>query len=472
MTDTEIDMEPSMQRGIQSGKRSSLFSDREFWSRFISIAIPVTLQNFLSSSLNLTDNIMVGQLGDASVAAVGLANQVYFILSIILFGIGGGTSIFISQFWGSRNFENIRKITVLGLLTSLAFSAAFFIPAFLAPGQVLSIFSSDAKVIELGGTYLKTVCPSFIIMAVSICFSSSLRSTGNVKLPLFANIVGIAVNTALNYIFIFGKLGFAPMGVAGSAKATLIARVLECAVFLFFIYARESIVAVRPKDLFHMPANLVRRFLGTSGAVITKDVVWAVGTALYMVMYAHINTEAVAAINIVGTIRQIAFVFFAGISNACLIMVGNKIGAGEEEDAYRYAGRFLRITLALGVAVGGLLIAARPLVLAPYNVSDLVKDNVTGILFVTGAMMAVSCFNSVMIVGAMRSGGDIKYSIVIDLIAVWVVGMLPALAGAYLFRLGVVGVYLLINLQEIYKFIFCVRRYFSKKWINNVVHGI
>lgn len=457
---------------LKLNSKPGFFSDKEFFGRFISIAIPVTLQYFMAASLNLTDNIMVGQLGDASIAAVGLANQVYFILNLALFGIGGGTSIFISQFWGSKNYDNIKKITALGLVMALISSLIFFIPAFFVPRQVLSIFSADANVIGLGSTFLKTVCISFILMAFSICFASALRSTGNVRLPLFANITGIVVNTALNYILIFGKLGFPAMGVAGSATATVIARLVEFLILLYFIYTKDSIVAAKPRDLFSVHSELVKRFFTTSGAVITKDIVWAVGTALYMVIYAHINTEAVASVNIVSTIRQLAFVFFGGISNACLIMVGNKIGANENGAAYKYAGIFLKMTLAAGVIVGAAIIVARPLVLSPYNVSELVKQNVTGILVITGLLMAIQTFNTVMIVGAMRSGGDVKYSLILDIVTVWVVGMPLGLIGGYLFKLDIVWVFLLINLQEVYKFICCVKRYLSRKWINNVVQGI
>lgn len=180
-----------------------LFSGREFYRNFLTIAVPVSLQSFLTASLNLTDNIMVGQLGDASVAAVGLANQVYFILQLILSGIGGGASIFISQFWGGNNMQNIKRITGISLVMALTAAMLFFLPAYLLPRQVLSIFSTDTQVVGLGSIYLKTVCLSYILMAFSVCFSAALRSTGNVKLPLFANVVGIFINTVLNYVLIY-----------------------------------------------------------------------------------------------------------------------------------------------------------------------------------------------------------------------------------------------------------------------------
>jgi putative MATE family efflux protein len=449
--------------------RKGLFSDREFYKNFLTIAVPVSLQSFLTASLNLTDNIMVGQLGDASIAAVGLANQVYFILQLVLFGIGGGAAIFISQYWGGKNTENIRRVTGISLVMALAVAALFFLPAFLIPEQILSVFSSDTQVIGLGGIYLKTVCPSYMLMAFSVCLAAALRSTGNVKLPLLANIVGIVINTTLNYVLIFGMFGLPALGVRGSAIATVIARLAEDLVLIYFVYVKKNIVAAAPRELTGIPPELVKRFVSKTGAVILKELIWAVGVTIYMVVYARLGTQAYDSININNTIRQLVLVWCSGIANACLIMVGSLIGAREEERAYVYAGRFLKITLSVGVLTGILLISARGLVLSPYKVSAEVITSAGNILFINGVILAASVFNNVAIVGMMRSGGDIRFSIIMDFIAVWVIGLPLSVVAGILLRLPVELVFLLVNLQEFYKFILCLKRYRSRKWINNLV---
>jgi len=453
-------------------RSSGIFGDREFRKRFLSIAIPVTLQQFLTSSLNLTNNILVGQLGDASVAAVGLANQVYFILNVVLLGIGGGISVYISQFWGSRKYDQIKKVVSLSMIITMTAALIFFIPSFAAPGFILSLFSKDMSVIGLGSEYLRPVSISFLLMTFSICFSSALRSTGNVRLPLVANFVGIVVNTVLNYVLIFGKLGLPAMGVAGSAIATVVARLMESLIILWAVYASNNIVSIKPKDLFNISADLIKRFFSTSGELIAKDVVWATGTSIYMVIYALMSTEAAAAVNITSTIRSMTFVFFQGVSNACLIMVGNKIGENDNDTAYEYALRFLRITLVISAAVGCILIFSRPLVLAPYKVSQTVIDNAMGLLVVAAVIVPFQSFASVAIVGAMRGGGDIRYTIFLDLAAVWFIGMPLAWLGGLVLHLDIVWVFLLVSLQEVFKAVLCYWRIRSKKWINNVVHGI
>ena len=210
----------------------------------------------------------------------------------------------------------------------------------------------------------------------------------------------------------------------------------------------------------------------TSGELIAKDVVCATGTSIYMVIYALMSTEAAAAVNITSTIRSMTFVFFQGVSNACLIMVGNKIGENDNDTAYEYALRFLRITLVISAAVGCILIFSRPLVLAPYKVSQTVIDNAMGLLVVAAVIVPFQSFASVAIVGAMRGGGDIRYTIFLDLAAVWFIGMPLAWLGGLVLHLDIVWVFLLVSLQEVFKAVLCYWRIRSKKWINNVVHGI
>ena len=316
-----------------------------FRKRFLSIAVPVALQQFLTSSLNLTNNILVGQLGDASVAAVGLANQVYFILNVVLSAIGGGISIYISQFWGSRKYDQIKKVVSLGLAITWLAAMVFFIPSFAVPGSILALLSKDTLVIGLGSRYLRPASVSFLLMTFSICFSSALRSTGNVRLPLAANLAGIIVNTSLNYVLIFGKLGLPALGVAGSAYATVIARFTESAIILGAVYASRSVVSIRLKDLFGISADLFRKFFGTSGAH-RKD-----GYGLrHFHLYGDICTDEHRG----RCIRQHHLNDTQHTScslthfTACLIMVGNKIGENDDETAYKYAVRFQDNTGDLG----------------------------------------------------------------------------------------------------------------------------
>lgn len=446
--------------------------DTEYYSTFLKISVPVALQSFISASLNLIDNIIVGQLGDAYIAGVGLANQFYFILNLILLGVSGGAAIFISQFWGNKNIANIKKVLGLSLILAVSSAAIFFLAAVLMPQKILSIFSTDAEVIRLGSSFLRIVSFSYILTAISTCYATTLRSTGNAALPMTASIIAIIINTALNYILIFGKLGFPSYGVAGSATATVIARIVELLILLIIVYVKKSIAAAKLKELFDIPSALFKRFMTTSGAVIFKDVIWALGTTAYMIIYARLGTEAIASINIVQTVRQLSFVLFTGIANACLIMVGNQIGANRQDTAFAYAKRFLKMTVFFGIAIGITVILSRNLLLSPYHVSNGTIKGAYNVLFVCGILLFFDVFNMVSVVGIMRSGGDINFCIVMDMIAVWAIGLPLAIIGGIILKLPVEWVFTLISLQELFKFVLCLKRFVSRKWINNLVHDL
>lgn len=446
-----------------------LLGDRDFYKTFFKLAIPVTLQYFFAASLNLIDNIMVGQMGATELAAVGLANQVYFLLLLFLLGIGGGASIFTAQFWGTKDVKNIRRILGLSIIISVTSAFLFFLVSFFNAPGIIRLFSEDEAVIHLGGQFLALSSFGYILMAVTACYAAVLRSTGEVKLPMMVNIIALLINTILNYVLIFGRFGLPELGVEGSAIATLVARLVETVLLLTVSYRHKYVVAAKLSELFDISADMVKRFVNTTGTVVVKDVIWAIGMILYMVIYAKMGTEVVAAVNIVTTVRQLAFVLFNGIANACLVMVGHQIGAGNDGKAFIYAKRLLTITSLIGVAMGVLTILGSKFILSPYKVSANVLQESQVILFVFALFIPFTVFNMVAIVGVLRSGGDTMFCLIMDLVAVYVIGMPLAFLGQSVWKLPVATVFALITLQELFKFVLCMKRFLSKRWINNLV---
>lgn len=447
-----------------------LFNDKKFYSIFFKLAIPVTLQYFFSSSLNLIDNIMVGQLGATELAAVGLANQVYFVLLLFLLGIGGGASLFAAQFWGKKDIKNIRRILGLSIMIGVSSALVFFGVSFFYAQGILRFFSNDPQVVHLGSQFLSISSFSYVLLATTSCYAAVLRSTGEVKLPMRVNVIAIVCNTALNYLLIFGHFGLPRMGVAGSALATLISRSVETAILLWVSYRKEYVVAAKLRELFDIPRDLVKRFVNMTGVLVAKDTVWAVGVALYMAVYGKMGTDAVASVNIVTNVRQLLFVLFNGIASACLVMVGNQIGAGDDVKAFNYAKRFLKLAFLGGIILGALGVGGSRLVFAPYNVPQNVIHQAISVWITFCLYLPFYAFNNVAIVGVLRGGGDAKFCLYLDLVAVYLIGMPLALLGQAVWKLPVAGVFALLTLQEIFKFILTFRRIPSKRWINNLVY--
>ncbi|HEY8343620.1 MAG TPA: MATE family efflux transporter [Bacillota bacterium] len=451
---------------------SKLFGDRTFYRIVLRLALPVTLQHFIMSGLNMLDTIMVGQLGETEIAAVGLSNQLYFILSLFLLGVGGSCSMFISQFWGKQDRPNIRRILGLSLLVNSAAAFLFFLVGFCFPEAILSLFSKDTELIRIGGDYLRITAFSYIIVAITVTYSAALRSMEEVKLPMRASVIGLTTNAVLNYLLIFGRLGLPRLGIVGAALGTVIARLVELGILLTVTYTCKYLDITKFMEMFRFSKDLVKRYFSTSTMVVVKDVIWAIGMTIYMAIYGRIGTEVVAVLNIVATIRQLATVFFNGLANACLIMVGKEIGAGDEDRAYLYSERFLILTAIFGVFMGLTIFCGKNLILLPYNISAQTTAYAMEVLSVLTFVYSIAVFNMVGVVGVLRSGGDAMFCLVMDLIAVYLIGLPLAYLSGLVWQLSIGWVFALVNLQEVYKMIMIVKRFVTRKWIHNLVSDL
>ncbi len=446
-----------------------LTGDRQFYKTLVRLALPIALQSLIMTSLNLVDTIMVGQLGEVNIAAVALGNQIFFLISLFLFGVSSGSSVFIAQFWGKKDVLSIRKVLGLSLLSSVTVSGLAMIAILLIPEQILSLFSEDPEVIRIGSEYLRTVCFCYIPTSISFCYASTLRSTGQAKLPVIASGIALSINTLLNYILIFGKLGFTPMGARGAAVATVVARLFEVCMILGPIYVQKMTPAASFRELISFSRDFASRFFKITTQVILNEVLWSLGVTMYTVAYGRMGTDILAAVNISSAVEKIAFVLFNGMGNACAVMVGNKIGEGDEKTAFLYAKRLALLGPLMGLVLGAAVSLSSGLLLSIYNVSEDVYRNAVGILTIFGLMMPIKVFNMINIVGILRSGGDATFSLVIDTTGVWFIAVPLAFIGGLVLQLPLFVVYLLINLEEVYKFLLGIRRFLSGKWINNVV---
>ena len=213
----------------------SFFRDRDFFRTMMAIALPVAFQQLISASLNMVDVLMVGQLGETSIAAVGLANQVFFLLILFLFGVSSGMAIFTAQYWGKGDVESIRRVLGLALVVALAVGTGFSIAAVGFPRQVLSFYTEDPRVIELGASYLRIVGLSYPAVAIVTSYIAVLRSVTLVKLAAFISAAALALKTGLAYLLIFGVAGLPALGVRGAALGTATAWFFELALLLFLV---------------------------------------------------------------------------------------------------------------------------------------------------------------------------------------------------------------------------------------------
>lgn len=446
----------------------SLFMDKKFFKALLRLAVPIVLQNLVLSSLNLVDTIIIGGLGERAIASVGLANQYFFLLNLLLFGITSGSSIFTAQYWGNKDIKNIKRVLGVCIITGGLAALIFTIGGLLIPEQILSIFSKDKDVIILGGQYLRIIAFSYVITSISFAYSFTLRSTGQVKIPMFVSITALGINTLLNYALVYGYFGLPKIGVKGSAIATLIARIVEMILILSVVYKTKNVIAGSIKELLDLSAEFIKNFFKVTIPVIMNESIWALGVTLYSVVYARMGTEVIASTNISSTIERITWVIFMGLGNACAVMIGNKIGEGDEKEAFIYAKRFIILGPSLAILGGILVYFNSHFILSAYKVSPIVYNYAAKNLMVFSVFLWVKVFNFTAIVGILRSGGDTKFCLFLDTSGVWLIGVPLAFLGGLVWHLPVYWVYTLVFMEEVYKLILGLPRILSKKWINNL----
>jgi putative MATE family efflux protein len=449
-----------------------LHTDRMFYKKLIAIALPIALQQLVTSSLNMIDTIMIGSLGETAVASVGLANRLFFLLTLILFGVCGGSSIFTAQYWGKKDVKNVRKILGLCLILGLGVSIVFAFFALITPKQAMGVFSSSREVVLLGGQYLRIIGWSYPLTAITFAYVFSLRSINNVRLPVLISASSIVVNTVLNYVFIFGHLGMPALGVEGAALATVIARIYECVVLVTLIYKTNSVVAAKLHEMVDISKEFFVYYFKTVFPVIANEFAWALGVTMYSVAYGRMGDDVVAVITITQTIEQLAMVFFQGISNATGVILGNEIGAGNKELAYEHAKKLLKVGVICSILISVAIFFGSNRIIGLYDVSEHVQYNIKLCLNVFAIYLPFKIFNYINIVGILRSGGDTTFTFKLDAGGVWLIGVPAAFIGGLVFRLPIPQVYALVMVEEVVKLFIGLPRMKTKKWVRNLVEQV
>lgn len=447
---------------------SFLFEDKRFFKTMFKLAIPIALQNLILSSLNLVDSIIIGGLGDKAIASVGLANQYFFLFNLLLFGITSGSAIFTAQFWGKRDIPNIRRVLGICIISGGIAAILFTIGGLFFPEQFIGFFSQDADVINLGSQYLRIIVISYLATSVTFSYSFILRSTGQVKVPMFVSVIALGINTFLNYALVYGYFGFPRLEVRGSAIATVIARLVEVTLMLLIVYSKRLTVAAKLHELLDLSKDFVTKFFKVTTPVILNESMWALGVSMYSFVYGHMGTDVVASTNISGTIERIAWVIFLGFGNACAVMIGNKIGERDEDAAYVYAKRFMILGPAFAMIAGVIVFLSSDFILSAYKISPIVRYYSHRNLIVFSVFLWVKVFNYISVVGILRSGGDTKFCLFLDMGGVWLIGVPLVALGGLVFKLPVYWVYVLVYMEEVFKFLVGIPRILSKKWINHL----
>lgn len=433
------------------------------------IALPIILQNLMQSTVNMLDTLMVGQLGSVEIASVGLGNQIYMLLNMVLFGVSSGGAIFIAQFWGKKEKSGIWKMEGVMFSFSMVIALIFTFASVFFPKFLIGLYSKDFHVIEIGARYLRIVAFSFPFFAMSFAFSMALRSTEHVKLPMVATMISLVLNAILNYMLIFG-IGFFPsLGIVGAAIATCISRIVECFILFIVAYSKKYEVASSVKNLFSFTLFEVRKFIKIAFPVIINEAIWGLGTSMHSLIMGRTSTEAISAFNITGTISQITWVFFIGVGNAAGIIIGKKIGEGNETEARKYANTLSWFMPVMAIFIGLLLIPISKFLPFMFNVEANILVQAKMMLMILMCCYPLNAFNMCWVVGICRAGGDTVFAAIIDVCFMWIIAIPLAACVAYFTNVQPYIIYICLLSEQIFKAIVGFYRIKSGKWLHNVV---
>ncbi len=446
-----------------------------FYKRLFLLALPLILQNLITTSLGFVDTFMVGLLGQTELSAVTAANSPIFLVQVIIFGLISGLTVLVSQYWGRGDPEAINRCMGIALYTGVGIAGAVALVLFLFPQPVMALVTNNPVLIELGAPYLQIVGVSYVFNAASSVYVGMQRSTENPAMGMIVFAASMLLNTFLNYVLIFGKLGAPALGITGAAIATLTSRIVEFLLTLgYALFSRR--VPLRPSALFRPGMVFLRDFIKYSTPVLLNETLWGLGTTVMTAIMGHmiISEEMLAAYAIMGNIDKFSTVACFGVAGATAVIVGKRIGEGAGKDEiYSLGCCLLLVSLLVGLAVALCLGAALPLIFIPilyplFHLEGLALEIAITMCIVYICILPLKAFDITNITGLLRAGGDARMASVIDLSPLWLVAVpLTALTGLVL-NAPVAVVCLSIQTESLCKMPLGIHRLRSRKWINDI----
>lgn len=442
--------------------------DRSFYKTFFPLLIVISLQNLASMAVNMVDNFMLGAYSELALSGATLVNQIQFTLHQLVAGIGAGVAVLGAQYWGKGNVDPIRRIASVGVKFAFIGGLIFFAATAIAPAGVLGLFTSDGNVIAEGVKYLRMMCWTYIVFAISNTLVYSLQSVETAFIGTLMSVCTIVINGCLNYCFIYGNFGAPEMGIKGAAIATLTSRVVELTILTIYIFFIDKKLKIRPRHLFNLDFTYLRDFLKVSMPLVISGGLWGVAQAAQTAVLGHLGATVIAANSIAGIVFQIFAVFGLSCANAASVTIGKTIGSGRLDMVKPYTRTLQVIFILIGIVAGAMIFIFKDIIVGLYTLSDETRRLTLQFLTILSITTVGTCYEYPVASGIIAGGGDTKYPAIVENTFMWLFIIPSAFLSAYVFKFSPVITFCFLKVDQLLKCIPNGIRCNRYKWIRKL----
>ena len=426
-------------------------ADTSFYRKFLTIYVALVLQNVVTLSVNLADNMMLGSYSETALSGVAAVNQIQFIYQQLLMALGDGLVIFCSQYWGKRQTEPMKKISATAMHAGLLIAILLFALVSIFPRQAVGIFTTEESIIREGVSYLSIIRFTYLFFAVTQILLATLRSVEVVKIAFYLSVMTFFVNCGINYVLIYGHFGAPEMGAAGAAIGTLAARMTELVVLIIYIIKKEKQLHLSIRSYLQHDRVLSGDYFRVTAPMLVVQGLWGVNTALQTVILGHMTAAAIAANSVASTIFMMVKSMAVGAASTASIIIGNTIGTGDIALVKKYSGRLQRIFVVIGLVSGLLLFLIRVPILQLYDLSASTKEMANTFLIILSVVVIGMSYQMPTNNGIIRGGGNAMFVVKMDLISIWGIVIPLSFIMAFVVKASPAVVVCCLNADQIFK---------------------
>ncbi|MBE6031752.1 MAG: MATE family efflux transporter [Clostridiales bacterium] len=425
--------------------------EKKFYKVFFPLLFIIALQQLAALGVNLADNIMLGRYTELALSGATLVNQLQFMLQQAAAGVGMGIVVLASQYWGQQRIDPIKRIIGLGMKFGLLIGAIFFLVTLLFPEGVLSLFTNDAAVIAEGVKYLKIVCWTYLIFAISNSLMFSLQSVETAFIGMVMSLSTICINICLNHFLIYGNGGAPELGIRGAAIATLTSRLVELAIILVYVLKIDKKLRMKFRDLLRTDLSYLKDYLKVALPVTVSGLLWGVAQAAQTAILGHINATAIAANSIAIVIFQLFAVLGMSCTNASSVVIGKTIGEKKLHMIRSYAKTLQGLYVLIGILCASLIFIFKDPIISIYAVSEETKVLASHFLVILGISTLGTCYEYPVEAGIIGGGGYTKYTAYVDNIFMWCFTIPAAFLSAFIFHFPPEITFLFLKVDQLLK---------------------